>query len=54
MLRRLILALILLPCLAVMAQAGAWPREKGKTFLANSSQIEWPDMRSAHTGFFWP
>lgn len=50
MLRRLILALILLPCLAVMAQAGAWAREKGKTFVANSGQIEGPDAY----GFYHP
>lgn len=37
---RLILALIVLPWLAVMAQAGAWPREKGEVFLSLSSQIE--------------
>jgi hypothetical protein len=50
MLRRLILTLILLQCLAMMAQAGAWPREKGKTFLANSGQIEGPDA----FGFYHP
>ncbi len=50
MLRRLILALILLPCLAAMAQAGAWSRGKGKTFTASSGQIEGPDAY----GFYHP
>jgi len=36
---RLILALIALPWLAVMVQAGAWPREKGEGFLSFSSQF---------------
>ncbi|WP_300548342.1 hypothetical protein [Roseovarius sp.] len=43
MFRRLVLALILLPCLAAAAQAGAWSRGKGKTFIASSGQIEGPD-----------
>jgi hypothetical protein len=37
---RLWLALVLLPWCAAMAQAGAWPREKGRVFLSFSSQIE--------------
>lgn len=39
MIQRLILALITLPWLVVMAQAGAWPREKGQGFLSFSSQF---------------
>lgn len=50
MLRRLVLAVIILHCLATLAQAGAWPREKGKTFLANSGQVEGPDGY----GFYHP
>lgn len=37
---RLWLALVLLPWCAAMAQAGAWPREKGQVFLSFSSQFE--------------
>ncbi|MDT8328520.1 MAG: hypothetical protein RQ750_14240 [Roseovarius sp.] len=50
MLRRLVLAVIILHCLATLAQAGAWPREKGKTFLTNSGQVEGPD----EYGFYKP
>ena len=52
MLRRLSLALIFLPCLAVMAQAGAWPREKSKTFTATSGQIEGSDALGLYHPFF--
>lgn len=44
MLRYLIPALLCLPCLYTMAAAGAWPRDKGQTFLAASGQIEGPDQ----------
>ncbi|SEL80255.1 hypothetical protein SAMN05443999_10872 [Roseovarius azorensis] len=41
--RLLILGLILMPWLAVMATAGAWPRDKGQVFAVLSGQIEGPD-----------
>ncbi|EAQ27163.1 hypothetical protein [Roseovarius sp. 217] len=43
MLRCLTLALMLLPWLITTAEAGAWPRDKGQTFLATSGQMEGPD-----------
>lgn len=41
--RPLILALMILPWLAAMATAGAWPRDKGQVFAVLSGQIEGPD-----------
>lgn len=44
MLRCLIPMLLLLPWLAGMAAAGAWPRDKGQSFLALSGQVDGPDQ----------
>lgn len=44
MLRRLILALAVLPWLAGAVEAGAWPRAKGQTFLAATGQVDAPDQ----------
>lgn len=44
MLRWLIHALTILPWLASAAEAGAWPRAKGQTFLAVSGQFDAPDQ----------
>lgn len=41
--RCLLLALMLLPWLAIPARAGAWPREEGQLFLVLSGQIEGRD-----------
>ncbi|PKQ13700.1 MAG: hypothetical protein CVT70_01715 [Alphaproteobacteria bacterium HGW-Alphaproteobacteria-1] len=52
---RLWLALVLLSWCAAMAQAGAWPREKGQVFLSFSSQFDERDengiMRQSY-GFY--
>ncbi|MFU8776882.1 MAG: hypothetical protein ACNA7M_04360, partial [Roseovarius sp.] len=44
MLRRLILALAVLPWLEGTVEAGAWPRAKGQTFLVAAGQVDAPDQ----------
>ncbi len=41
--RCLIFVLMLWPWLAAMAEAGAWPRDRGQVFMVLSGQIEGPD-----------
>jgi len=37
--------MIALCALPFQADAGAWPRERGKTFVSSSASARWPDQR---------